>query len=102
MEKWFHVGFSAWVLTEAPTPTPNLQPRITGQPFHANTRRLLFTFFSLEHTEITLPDPNIHVNSQEAGLKHVCTSGPKQSHMWLLKRGVLYVASGYLLQPQGC
>ena len=83
------------------TPTPHLQPRISGRLFRVNTRMLLFIFFSLELTKITLPDPNIHVSSQEAGLKHVCTSGTKQSHMWLLKRGVLYVASGCLRQPRG-
>lgn len=84
------------------TPHSHLQPRITGQPVPVNMRMLLFIFFSLEHIKITLPGPNIHVNAHEAGLQHVCMSRPKQSHMGLLKWSVFYVASGCLLQSQGC
>lgn len=93
----FHVGRLL-----SPRPHPHLQPRIAGQPFRVSTTVLLFIFFSLEHIKITLPDPNSHVSSQEAGLKHVCTSGPKQSHMWLLKRRVRYMASGCLLRSHEC
>lgn len=93
---------SMWTFQLTRLFNPHLQPRITGRPFRVNTRMLLYIFFSLEHIKITLPDPNIRVSSQEAGLKHVYMSGPKQSHMWLLKQDVLYVASGCLLQSQGC
>lgn len=64
--------------------TSHLQFRILGHLFRVNTRMLLFISFLLEQIKIILSDSNIHASSQEAGLKHVCTSGPKQSHMWPL------------------
>lgn len=101
-EKAVPCGPLGLVTSPTPSTTPHLQPRVTGQPFRVNMRMLLFIFLSFECIKITLPDPNIHVSSQEAGLTHVCTSGPEQSHMWLLKGGVLYVAKGCLPQPQRC
>lgn len=64
--------------------TSHLQFRILGHLFRVNTRMLLFISFLLKQIKIILSDSNIHARSQEAGLKHVCTSGIKQSHMWPL------------------
>ena len=94
-------GLFSSAASSVPAPAPHLQPRIAGRPFRVNTRMLPFIVFSLEPIKITLPDPSIRVSSQEAGLKRVCTSGPKQSHVWLLKRSVLYVAGGCLLESHG-
>lgn len=83
-------GLCSSVAYTVPTRSPTSCPE--SRPFPVSMRMLLFIFFYLEHIKITLPGPNIHVSSQEAGLNHVCTSGPKQSHMWLLEWGVPYVA----------